>query len=88
MYFDWNKEKNSEIKKTRGIGFEDFMAALDDDKVLDIIEHPNPSKYPNQKLFIVEINGYIHYVPFVVSDETYFLKNIIPSRKYHKHYKG
>ncbi|AFV97666.1 MULTISPECIES: hypothetical protein [unclassified Sulfuricurvum] len=88
MYFDWNVDKNSEIKKQRGIGFEDFITAFEEDKVLDIIEHHLPHKYPNQKLFIVEINSYIHYVPFVMNDETYFLKNIIPSRKYHKQYKG
>jgi uncharacterized DUF497 family protein len=88
MYFDWNKDKNNEIKKHRGIGFEDFIAAFEEDRVLDIIEHHLPHKYPNQKLFIVEINEYIHYVPFVMNDETYFLKNIIPSRKYHKQYKG
>ena len=40
----------------------------------------NP-KYSGQKIMILKINGYIHYVPFVEDDDKYFLKSIIPSRK-------
>ena len=87
MYFDWNEEKNKQIKEKRAICFEDFVQAFNDDNVIDIIEHFNKKQYPNQKLFIVELNDYIHYVPFVQDDEKYFLKNIIPSRKLHKLYK-
>ena len=88
MYFDWSAEKNGLIKKQRGVGFEDVVQAFEDDKVLDIIEHHNPKAYENQRLFVVELNGYIHYVPFVIDGDRYFLKNIIPSRKLHKKYKG
>ena len=87
MYFDWDEEKNRQIKEQRDICFEDFVQAFNDNWVIYIIEHFNKSKYPNQKLFIVELNEYIHYVPFVQDDEKYFLKNIIPSRKLHKLYK-
>lgn len=88
MYFDWNEEKNKVIKKQRGVGFEDVVQAFEDGMVLDILEHHNPIVYENQKLFVVELNSYIHYVPFVVDNDKYFLKNIIPSRKLHKKYKG
>jgi len=87
MYFDWDEEKNRQIREQRNICFEDFVQAFNDDNVIEIIEHFNKNKYPEQKLFIVELNGYIHYVPFVQDDEKYFLKNIIPSRKLHKLYK-
>ena len=87
MYFDWNEEKNKQIKAERNVGFEDFVQAFNDDKILEIIAHFNKEKYPTQKLFIVELNEYIHYVPFVRDNEKYFLKNIIPSRKLHKLYK-
>jgi len=40
-----------------------------------------------KKLFIMNINNYTYYIPFIEDDETIFLKNIIPSRKYHKIYK-
>jgi len=55
--------------------------------LLDVLPHPNLEKYPNQKLFIISINDYTYYVPFVEDDVKIFLKNIIPSRKYHKIYK-
>jgi hypothetical protein len=35
---------------------------------------------------IVSIQNYTYYVPFVMNEEEIFLKNIIPSRKYHKKY--
>lgn len=87
MYIDWNEEKNEEIKKKRGIGFEAFIQAIEDGKVLDVIEHHNKTKYPNQKLFVVEIRDYIYYVPFIKDEQRYFLKNMIPSRKLTKIYK-
>jgi hypothetical protein len=49
--------------------------------VLDILEHPNHDRYPGQRIFIVEINGYTHLVPFVEEEHEVFLKTIIPSRK-------
>ncbi len=55
--------------------------------ILDILPHPNLDKYPNQELMIVQIKKYTYYVPFVMNDTEIFLKNIIPSRKYHKIYK-
>jgi len=61
--------------------------SLENSGLLDVIPHLNLEKYPNQKLFIMNINNYTYYIPFVEDDETIFLKNIIPSRKYHKIYK-
>ena len=58
------------------------------DGLLDTIEHPNADKYSNQKIFIVNIENYIYLVPFVESEESIFLKTIIPSRKMTKKYLG
>jgi hypothetical protein len=62
--------------------------SLEDGKLLDIVPHFNLGKYPNQKLLIVIIKDYTYYVPFVEDEIKVFFKNIIPSRKYHKAYKG
>jgi len=56
--------------------------------LLDVIKHPNKDKYPNQKIFIVEINDYAYMIPYVESEEEVFLKTIIPSRKATKKYLG
>jgi uncharacterized DUF497 family protein len=86
MHFEWDEGKNKQLKINREVCFEDVFIAISEERLLDILPHPNPDKYPNQKLFIVEIRGYVYYVPFVEDEETIFLKNIIPSRKYQKLY--
>jgi hypothetical protein len=55
---------------------------------LDIIEHPDKTKYPNQKIFIVQVEEYIYLVPFVEDEQIIFLKTIIPSRKMTRKYLG
>ena len=85
---EWSEEKNELLKRTRNVCFEDVILGLQSGKLLDIVPHFNPSKYPNQKLLIIIINEYTYYVPFVEDNEKVFLKNIIPSRKYHKQYRS
>ena len=80
-YFDWNEEKNRMLKESRNISFEEIVLSIDSGGLLDILEHPDPSKYPNQKLLIIEVQNYAYVVPFVVTEESYFLKTIYPSRK-------
>ena len=51
-------------------------------RILDNIEHPNPKKYANQRVYIIEINEYAYIVPYVQSaQKVVFLKTLIPSRK-------
>jgi uncharacterized DUF497 family protein len=86
MEIRWSVEKNSILKQTRKVSFEDVENAIMNDKLLDIIPHHNQEKYSHQELMIVYIGNYTYYVPFVMNEEEIFLKNIIPSRKYHKKY--
>jgi len=86
MHFEWGERKNKQLQTNREVCFEDVFIAISEERLLDILPHHNPAKYPNQKLFIVQIRGYVYYVPFVEDEETIFLKNIIPSRKYQKKY--
>ncbi len=85
--FEWNDDKNKLLKDQRGICFEDVILSLESGKLLDVVPHPNLEKYPNQRLFILLIQEYTYYIPFVEDETKIFLKNIIPSRKYHKTYK-
>lgn len=80
-YIDWNEGKNRLLKKRRNISFEEIVLSIDSSGLLDIVEHHDQYKYPNQKLLIVEVENYAFVVPFLLSDETYFLKTIYPSRK-------
>jgi len=85
-YFNWNKEKNEILKKVRSISFEEVIEAINSDKIITIIKHPNIKRYPNQKQYIININNYVYVVPFVRNDEEIFLKTIIPNRKLVKKY--
>lgn len=80
-YFVWNMEKNESLIKERGVSFERVVQYIGNEQVLDVVKHPNASKYPNQYMFILEIDHYVYLVPFVENDNEIFLKTIIPSRK-------
>ncbi len=84
--FDWNEQKNSLLKETRGVGFEEIVNAIAESRVLDVIRHPNTDRYPTQQLYVVEVNNYAYTVPFVETEEVCFLRTIFPSRKYTKQY--
>ena len=87
-YFDWDEAKNDILKKERNISFEIIVIQIVVGKLLDVLEHPNQKKYKNQKLFVVEYEGYVYLVPFVEDEEKIFLKTIIPSRNATKKYMG
>jgi uncharacterized DUF497 family protein len=87
MNFKWNLEKNKLLKDERGVCFEDVVSQIYEDNVLEIIKHPNELKYPNQKIYIILLQNYIHMIPFVKNGEEIFLKTIVPSRKMNKLYK-
>jgi hypothetical protein len=74
-------KKNQIITAERGVNFEQMTIAIEDGGILDILQHPNVEKYPNQKIFVVEFNDYVYMIPFVEEDDCYFLKTVIPSRK-------
>ena len=86
MVFDWNEEKNKQLKSERNISFERVVIAIEQGDILDVLEHPDKEKYPNQFLIIVEINSYAYVIPSVQTGEYWFLKTIFPSRKYTKKY--
>ena len=85
-YFDWDEGKNETLKTERDVSFEEVILAIFDGKLLDDVGHPNQARYPNQRLFIVEIENYAHLVPYVEDKEKIFLKTVIPSRKATKKY--
>ena len=82
----WNDEKNAFLKEQRGVCFDDVVSAINEGHVLDIIQHPQKSRYPNQLIYVVLINEYVYCVPCVEDDEKIFLKTIFPSRKFTKKY--
>lgn len=64
------------------------IAALEEEKLLEVVEHPNKAKYPNQNMYVLELNDYIYLVLFIQqSEDSVFLKTIFCSRKVTKYYR-
>ncbi len=85
---NWNLDKNQQFADERGISFEDVVVYIQQGEMLDIVEHPNQEKYPNQRMFVLDIDDYVYLVPYVENRKEVFLKTIIPSRKATKMYLG
>jgi len=79
--FRWNSEKNAALRAERGLSFESITVAVESGGLLDVLEHPNKARYPNQRVLVVALDDYAYLVPFVEEKDHYFLKTIIPSRK-------
>ena len=86
MIFDWDPDKEKWLKENRGMSFHYVLFHIENDDLLDVREHPNKEKYPNQKLLIIKMNDYVYVVTYVQEQDTMFLKTIIPSRKETKRY--
>ena len=82
----WDDEKNQKLQLERDISFEQISEIILRKGYLDILE--NTSR-PNQQIFVVKLNGYIHSVPFIIDDQSNIvLKTAYPSRKLNKKYTG
>lgn len=88
MLHVWDTKKNNFLKKQRNISFERIMIAIEQGQLLDILEHPDQSKYDGQKLYIVAIEGYCWVIPFKDSVDQTKRKLItaFPSRKLTRKY--
>ena len=89
LSFNWSMEKNRTLIEQRGISFESVVSAIEQGGLVDVLEHPNQDRYPGQFIYVVEIEEYLHLVPFVTQrDGVRFLKTIIPSRKATRDYRN
>ena len=83
VIFDWDREKDETLIKVRNISFENIVMAVKSGHLINIIDSPT---HNNQKCFLVNIDDYIHVVPFVFDGDIIFLKTIYPSRKQTKYF--
>jgi uncharacterized DUF497 family protein len=83
---NWDPDKNKELIENRGISFEEVVFFLQQGALIDDIEHPNNDKYPNQRIFVLNMDDYVYLVPYIEGRKEIFLKTVIPSRKATKQY--
>ncbi|MCB2262396.1 MAG: BrnT family toxin [Candidatus Thiosymbion ectosymbiont of Robbea hypermnestra] len=86
--YNWNPSKNQTLITERNVSFENVVFHLKHNGLIDDVKHPNNIEYPNQRVYIVNIDDYAYLVPYVESDDEIFLKTIIPSRKATRKYLG
>ena len=79
--YDWSAEKNAWLIAHRGLRFEDVVRAIANGKLLGVFAQSENSRHPHQRVFVVDIRGYAHLIPYVKTPSGYFLKTIIPSRR-------
>jgi hypothetical protein len=78
----WNSDKDAQLRShpTRGgVGLAECAAIIETGQILDDAPHP---KRQNQRMFIIEINGYAYAVPYTQDGNVVFLKTAFPSRKH------
>lgn len=79
MRYNWNDEKNIQLKLERDVSFEEMVCLIDGGHLITILKHP---KKKNQMILVVEKDGYCFNVPCIVENESsIFLITIYPSRK-------
>ena len=86
LRYEFSIEKNQKLITERRISFEEVIMAIEEDAVLDILPHPNSEKYPNQEIYVLNINNYVYLVPFIKEGRVIFLKTIFPHRKLTQQY--
>jgi hypothetical protein len=86
--FRWSSQKNELLQAERGVSFEMMVVSIAAGGLVDILQHPNPARYPQQRILVVVSDGYAYLVPFVEESDHFFLKTVIPSRKATRTYLG
>lgn len=77
----YDPDKSALLKQTRGIGFEEILDYLESGALVDVLDHPNQLLHAGQKIYELDIDGYIVVVPFMEQDGRKRLITIYPSRK-------
>ena len=79
--YAFDPNKNAWLIQERGISFEQIIALIERGHLIQLLEHHDPERYPNQLLYEIDVDGYVYVVPVVKEHRTLFLKTIYPSLK-------
>ncbi|AEA33664.1 DUF4258 domain-containing protein [Hippea maritima] len=84
MNIVFDELKNRKLKKERNVTFEMVIEKMAKGEILLDFEHPNKEKYPNQRIMVIELNGYPCCVPYIQTNDEIVLKTIFPDRRFKK----
>jgi len=77
----YDNAKSAWLRRQRGLGFEEIIEYIDEGCALAIVHHPNQKSHFGQRIYEVNIEGYIYEVPFYEEGKKHILKTLYPSRK-------
>ena len=80
--YTWDADKNEWLRRNRGLSFYDVVYHLEHGGFLADILHPNQTRHPEERLYIINIEGYAYEVPFYRTGNIETLMTAYPSRKY------
>lgn len=86
LQFEYDPAKDQKLRSERSINFDEIILLISDGFVLDVLDHPNQERYPGQKIYALDVDGYVWLVPFMHIEGKIFLKTAFPSRKLTKKY--
>lgn len=79
--FKWNPEKEKKLKEDRGIDLHAIVDLIESGQYF-MVDVKNQAEHPNQKMYVVSLNGYPTCVPFVVEPNgDVFIKTAFQNRK-------
>jgi hypothetical protein len=84
--YEYDLVKDKKLQTERNISFDELIALIEAGNIIDVLDHPNQTKYPCQKIYIIDVDGYVWLVPYIENDNKIFLKTAFPSRKHTKQY--
>jgi uncharacterized DUF497 family protein len=84
----FDEEKALRVMQNHGVNMECVRQEILAQRFrLELVRNQNG--HPNQKMFLVLIDGYVICVPYVIEDDgTFFLKTAFPSRVYQRRYEN
>ncbi len=74
--FTWDPTTNLQLLKQRGVSFEDVVFYIQKGCLIDMLVHNQQDEKPQQRLLVVEIDASLYLVPYIETDESYFLQTI------------
>jgi hypothetical protein len=75
----WSEEKDSWLKRERGLSFSMVEEAITNHRILADIPHTNKNR-PNQRILIFDLRNHVVSVPYVQDGDIKFLKTMHFSR--------
>lgn len=81
VLFEWDAAKNEKLLEERGLSFDDVVKAIRTGKLLDVYDHPNKERFPNQRIYVLDIGGYACLCPHERRDKSIHLITVFPNRK-------